>query len=225
MEEFKPTSHDDRMGSDIYEHPSFGTIEISRYQCTERPLFGSSIMHHNGISIKISHAELHRSLSRDWIFPRKTIVEIDLSPSQFADAITSLNSGNTPATITYIAGQHDKIPMPPFQSKIREFNVEFEQHIATISKSFDEVLKLAGETKAQKRLIRELELLKQEFKNNIPFVAESFSEQLAKTVTEAKGEVEAFVEAKLKHAGLEKLIGEAPTLAITDGKEDNHGKA
>lgn len=218
MSEFKPVRHDEHSG-DVYEHPSFGTIEISRYQGTERPMFGSSILHHGGISIKISHAELHRSLSRDWIFPRKAIVEVDLSPSQFADAITSLNSGSTPVTITYIAGQSDRIPMPPFQSKIGEFNAEFREHIDTLSKDFDEVLKLAEETKAQKRLIKEIEMLKQEFKSNLPFITTQFSEQLAKTVTEAKGEVESFIEAKLKHAGLEKLIGEAPSLQITDGKE------
>jgi hypothetical protein len=218
MEEFKPVRHDEHSG-DVYEHPSFGTIEISRYQGTERPLFGSSIMHHNGISIRISHAELHRSLSRDWVFTRNAIVEVDLSPSQFADAITSLNSGSIPVTITYIKGSHDKIPMPPFQSKIGEFNVEFQQDIAKLSKEFDEVIQLANDTHAQKRLIKELEQLKQMFKGNIPFITTQFSEQIAKTVTEAKAEVEAFVEAKMKRAGLEKLIGEAPSLQITDGNK------
>ena len=59
-------------------------------------------------------------------------------------------------------------------------------------------------------------MLKQGFKNNIPFITTQFSDQIAKTVTEAKGEVLAFVEAKLKGAGIEKLISEAPRLAITE---------
>jgi hypothetical protein len=220
VEEFKPVSHSDLQG-DVYVHPSFGTIEISRWHGSDRPLFGSSIVHRSGISIRINHAELHRSLNRDWIHSRAGIVEVDLSPSQFADAITSLNSGSTPVTLRWINDGKDKIEEPPFQSKISEFNAEFQQDIDNLSKGFDEAIKLANETHAQKRLIKELEMLKQGFKNNIPFITTQFSEQIAKTVAEAKGEVEAFVEAKLKGAGLEKLTGEAPRLMITGKVEGN----
>jgi hypothetical protein len=88
-----------------------------------------------------------------------------------------------------------------------------------LARDFDAVIDMAEKCHVQKKLIKELEFLKQQFKGNIPFIAESFSEQLTKTVTEAKGEVDAFVDAKLKHAGLEKLIGEAPYLALPEAKE------
>lgn len=216
-EEFKPVSHDEQMG-DKYVHPSFGTIGWTQWQGQGRALFGSSIMHHSAITITISHAELHRQLSRDWIFSRDPIVEIDISPAQFAEFITGGNGHSTPITLRRI-GFQPLIPDPPFQHKIAEFNDEFEQRMSDLAKEFDAVISLANETHAQKRLVKDIELLKQMFKGNIPFITRQFSEQLDKTVTEAKAEVEAFTEQALKSKGLESLIGEAPTLKLTDGKD------
>lgn len=204
MEEFKPTKHDDKRDTDIYEHPSFGTIEISRWDSSDHVLFGSSIKHRHGVIIRINHAELHRGLHGDWIHSRNGIVEVLLSPSQFSDAITNLNSGSTPVTLQYVAGQN-KIPEPPFQNKVAEFNNEFEESIKAITTKFNDVIKLANDTRAQKRLIKDIEMLKQHIESNIPFITESFSEQMAKTVTEAKGEVDAFIHTKIERAGIESL--------------------
>jgi len=45
----------------------------------------------------------------------------------------------------------------------------------------------------------------QNIKSNIPFVNEQFTEQMDKTITEAKGEIEAFIEHKIRSAGLEAI--------------------
>jgi hypothetical protein len=202
-EEFKPTGHSEQFG-DKYEHPSFGTIAFSRTQGCNVPLFGSSIEHHNTIRLIVSHAELNRDLQRDWIFSRGTIVEVDMSPTQFADAITGLNSSEIPVTIRYIQNGQ-RIPDPPYQNKVKQFNKEFQDDINKLSKSFDEAINLAKETKAQKRLIQFIEGLKIQFKNNLPFVNESFSEQMEKTITETKGEIDAFIDNKIVQYGLDAI--------------------
>lgn len=219
MEEFKPYKHDDVMG-DCYAHPTFGIISASRIQGGSGILFGSSVKHHNFIRIEISHAELWRNLNEDRIHDRQKIVEIDMSPTQFADMITGLNVGcGTPCTLRYITeskGEQDlwKIE-PPFQNKVEQFNNEFETDMKELSKEFDSVISLANETHAQKRLIKELELLKSRMAGHAPFVAKQFAEQMGKTVKEAKGEIEAFVNHTVTSYGIEALRKQAPQIAET----------
>ena len=213
-DKFEPVEHDGVMG-DKYEHPTFGTLHFSRGQGTARPLFGSSIEHSTRISLTISNAHLWRNLNRDWIHSDKKIVEVEMSPTQFADAITSLNSGDIPVTIRYIRGDDsiDYWQDAPFQNKVQQFNAEFEKDIVELSKEFDEVIKLAEDTKAQKRLIKALELLKQGFKNNLPFVNESFSDQMEHTVKEAKGAVEGYITGLVQQYGIEAIRNQAPRIS------------
>lgn len=226
-EEFKPYKTNDR--GDWYQHPSYGVISINRANIMggQTPLFGSSIEHTHIITLKISTAELCRGLSRDWISEKDMIVEVAMSATQFADAITGLNAGgDNPVTLVYVKGDKGHRAEPPFQSKVKQFNKEFEEHIGDISKAYDEVIKLAEDTHAQKRLIHALEMLKQQFKNNIPFVNEQFTEQMEHTVKEAKGEVEAFVNGMVHSFGIEAIknqtpkLPEAETLKLEKGNPD-----
>ena len=208
---FKPTSTDPIMG-DIYEHPSFGTMNIYRSHGSHRnTLFGSSIKHNTTIHITINAAELHRNLNKDWISERKRIVEIEMSPTQFADAITSFNQSGVPVTLRWIKGIGN-IEEPPYQSKVEQFNDEFDQHVKTVAARLDEVIELAKETKAQKRLLHALEMAKQEIGNNMPFVNEQFSRQMDHTVKEAKGEVEGFVQNLIQNYGIEAIRNQAPVI-------------
>lgn len=220
-EEFKPYRTDKILG-DFYKHPTFGTIAFSRGQGASRPLFGSSVLHNQIIRLEVSRAELSRNLNSDHIFNRDTIVEVEMSPTQFADAITGLNCGSgIPVTIRYVAqNSAEKLwhTDPPYQNKVEQFNQEFKDDINNLSKEFDTVIALAKETKAQVRLVRALEMLKQGFKSNIPFVNQQFSEQMDKTVTEAKGEVEAFVNHMVQSYGIEAIRKQSPQLPAVDGQ-------
>jgi len=106
-------------------HPSFGMISISRGSSSESMnLFGSSIRQRSFIQIEIHKASLRRNLHNDFIFPEGIpIISIYLSPSQFADAITSLNTEGTPCTIDFMDGH--KIPEPKLESKRVQFDDEF----------------------------------------------------------------------------------------------------
>jgi hypothetical protein len=212
--EFKPYSSD-RFG-DHYRHPTFGTISIGRSHGGDIPLFGSSILHNETIRLKISRAELGRDLNRDWIHSKETLIEVEMSPTQFADAITSLNAGDgNPVTIRYIAkneGENLTNVHPPYQNKVSQFNQEFKKDMAEYGKMFDETLKLAEQTHAQKRLIERIKTLKGHITNSIPLINESFSEQMEQTVKEAKGEVEAFVTHTVQAYGLDAIRKQAPQL-------------
>ena len=209
--EIQPIKSDELWG-DTYEDPTFGTIGFSRGQGTARALFGSSIKHNHTIQLEVKTAHMVRGINMDRIFGDKIICRVEMSPTQFADAITGLNSAEVPVTIRYTRDEGAVNEEAPFQNKVAQFNKEFKEDIAHLSVELEEVLKLAHETKAQKRLIHALEQAKMHFKENVPFVNTQFAEQMEKTVTEAKGEVEAFVTSMVKQYGIEAIRAQAPQL-------------
>jgi hypothetical protein len=208
-------------GFKSYNHESYGVIEIGRCQSSGNvSLFGSSILHHNHIRVSVKTATFDRGLNRDWIHSGKLIVDFIMSPTQFADAITSLNVGDgTPITLQYVTG--DSKPCresSPYESKTHTFNKEFDEQCKELSKRFDDTLKLAEETHAQKRLINEIQMLKQEIRSNFPFINKSFTEQMEHTVKEAKGEVEAFVTHAVQSYGLDAIRKQAPQIPESNTK-------
>ena len=68
-------------------------------------------------------------------------------------------------------------------------------------------------------LVHDIEVTKSWLKSNIPYLAEQFAEQMDKTVTEAKAEVEAYVTQTIQRTGLDALEDMKPQL--TDGNADN----
>jgi len=199
------------MKEKIESHESYGLISITRQQCGERPLFGSSIKHSNTIVLKIKTAEKHRDLNRDWYFGREDIVEVEMSQTQFAEAITGLNLGSGwPVTIRRVLGK-DMSP-PPESSKRLEFEKEFKEKTDIVSENISKLtqeFKSAIENKATKKQLREfatrLEMLTQEIQSNMPFVNKQFNAQMDKTVKEAKGEIEAFTIQKITQLGINSL--------------------
>lgn len=187
-------------------HPSYGTLRFNRAYGGKTTLFGSSIEHENTITMELYHANITRELNRDFIFGSKPIVKLEMSYSQFAEAISSFGQGTgVPVTIRYTE-KDGNLPMCDFVSKTEQFTNEFKDHIdqtmnesqqliANISKLFAEKKSL---TKADKEdILRKLNKLHADIGGNMGFIADQFNEQMDKTMTEAKGEIEAFCQNKI----------------------------
>jgi hypothetical protein len=193
-------------------NPAFGMISISRGHASGRmPLFGSSIKQRNFIQITITMAILHRDLNYDSYFPQETIVNLYLSPSQFADAITSFNTGGVPCTLEWYNGQH--IPDPPFENRRIQFDDEFAKHMEeTISennKYIVEIQKILSKPsigkKDREEIEKQLDMMRAQISSTLPFIKRQFTEQMDQTVNEAKQEFNQHIEGQLKTLGLEKL--------------------
>lgn len=205
----KDTVKDPVMGTKI-THPSFGMIDISRGVCTpNKNLFGTSFKHSNVITIDIHRAICYRGANRDSVHGQGApIISIDMSPSQFADAITSLNSGGTPCTIHYMNGE--RIDEPLLESKRMQFDDEFREKMADITSTtngyYTEIKKILEKDSIGKHdkenIMKAIEGIQMQLSNNVPFIKDQFTKQMDKTVLEAKQEVTAFIEEKLKRLGL-----------------------
>lgn len=198
----------------IDQHPSYGLLSFSRVSGSNQTLFGSSIKHDNTIMMRVKPAKVERSLNTDWYLSAgREYLEVEMSYSQFAEAITSMNMGEgVPVTVRYLNGE--EIERPEFKNKRLEFEEEFKERMNELNKKLD---KLTFETEDilknkksinkgdRENILNQIAGFRQEMKSNIPFVLTCFNEQMDKTVKEAKGEIEAFVQHKTLSLGLEKL--------------------
>jgi hypothetical protein len=210
------------------EHESFGLLQISRQTCSPAiNLFGSSISHSNLISLRICRGEKHRDLSRDWYFDSETLIEIIMSNTQFAEAITSMNMGcGVPVTLHRVYGQ--SVAPCPEVHKRQEIEREFDDRCKKIADRTQEaaneatkILSGSGALKKEdrKKLSELIFSIQQEMRGNLPFVNKSFDEQIDKTIMEAKGECEAFYTNHIHKLGMEALQNKAPELIGYNNKE------
>jgi hypothetical protein len=183
-------------------HPSYGTLLFNRAYGGKTPLFGSSIEHSNVITMELRHADITRGLNRDDIFGDKPIVKVEMSYSQFAEAITSFGQGTgIPVTIRYTE-KDGVIPPCDFVSKREQFKEQTDKAMEKSKELINEVAELFSSkktlTKADKEnILKKLNMLNYDIGSNIGFIADQFNEQMDKTVMEAKGEIESFCQNKI----------------------------
>lgn len=188
-------------------HPTYGMMQFSRTQRSgSTTLFGSSIVHSNTVKMCLREASVERSLSSDFYYAGDTIAEVEMSQSQFAELITSMNCGSgVPVTIRWLKGVGNTGDCP-FIHKREQFEEELSQNLKQSNEKADELIAKVQElfskgsalTKADKAAVMDmLTKLKHEVGCNREFIYKSFNEQMDKTVMEAKGEIEAFMQNKV----------------------------
>lgn len=192
------------------KHESYAMIGAHRfYDNRGNNMFGSHIKHFNGIAITIKQATRERDLSREWIFGKEALIEVHLSPAQFAEMISSLNMGDgVPCTLRYFNGEEME-PCPDYsvQDRIED---DFKKKVMKINEVMGQAISEATELLSKKgtptkkelnALLGKLRNIQTEMECNIPFVQSSFTEAMDKTVHEAKTEVEAFITNALINLG------------------------
>lgn len=198
-------------------HDSFGVVRFSRATNSgERQLFGSSVKCSNTIRLEIAPAVYERGLHRDWVGGKSLpYIEVEMSQAQFAEAISSMNIGSgTPVTIIAKNG----VRVEPFEeeSKYEQFQNEFEEDMKDLQdtieqaqKNIDELLGKKSVTKGDRELIKKhLNYIERQLRANIPFLYESFNQQVGKSLHEAKMEIEAFAQQRAVENMVAMKLGE-----------------
>ena len=221
------------------EHESFGMLNFSRVTCSHpQALFGSSLKHSNYIKMELKTATVSRGLNEDWYFGRDTILEVDMSATQFSDLITSLNQGSgVPVTIRYCRqGKLKKMEETPFVDRNEIHKQEFENYLGNSLKDCKALISKLEElfnTKKtlnkqdKKDILDSVRRVARNISSNLDFQLDQFDRHMERSKTEAKGEIEAFFQNKLTSLASE-AIKENPDLLkethspvqIEDTKED-----
>jgi hypothetical protein len=199
----------------VYEHDSFGLMSFSRISSNMgSPLFGSSIKHRNTIRMQVKRGSVSRHLASDWYHDDQgpDIVEVEMSYTQFAEAVSAMNCGvGVPVTLMRVNGKR----MPPCEmiSKIGEFSDEFKNSLQEVASRADDTLILlqekidkgkAGKGELQD-ILNEVKMLKQHIASNIPFVEKQFQKQVDRSLMEAKGAIDAHITHVVHTTGLKAI--------------------
>lgn len=196
-------------------HPSYGSLAFRRRTGGVTPLFGSSIEHRDTIAMTLYHADITRGLHSDSIYDNKKIVEVEMSYSQFAEAITSMNMGSgVPVTIRWTE-KDGHVPACDFVSKREQFADEFKEKRQKVTEESQQIIQDVADlfdkkktlTKADKQeILKKLSKLSMDIGCNMDFIADQFNEQMDKTVMEAKGEIESFCQNKINSIASTTLV-------------------
>lgn len=196
------------------DHPAYGILDIARTTGSVA-LVGSAIKHHQFISITICKAHRNRNHNEDQFFQDDEIVEVWLSPIQWAEAICSMNTSGVPCTIKHIRGE--SMPEPEIDHARERVTKEFAEDVQHVAKELDEIQafihQLADQPRVGKGDLAKLKEMirqaRQDISCDLPFVAKQFNETVEKTVAQAKGEFEAYVLYRALHMANAGLVENA----------------
>ncbi len=217
------------------EHESYGMLSFTNTTCNKGiNLFGSSIKCSNYITMKVHTAEDNRGLSENWYYPKKCIMEVQLSPAQFAEAITNTNTVGVPCTLTRIMGQ--RMETPPENENMMDLQDELDDHINELSERIDKLTEYSNILKNQKgglkvgeknALINGIDSVAQQLKSNIPFLGKQVARQMNRTVHQSKCEVDSFISGLTNKLGIKALkdkfsMNKTIEIDYNGGDEDDH---
>lgn len=202
------------MKKEYEKHDSWGMVGIYHQHHGGRELFGSDVINHNTICLKIKTALCYRDLGRDWTMGDKTLVEISLSANQFADLLTNANMGDgVPCTIEYMAGKgmiEYKPQKPKFEIIEEERDELAEKTVSNLKSSIAMVKELIANKKLSKSAGEELLSKMGDAYSSLAGGSKEFFKKQAKQeinnmVVEAKRQVQSYVDNKIYSTGLKIL--------------------
>jgi len=207
--------HGHHKESKKYTHPAYGVVGLSRItSCPSVQLFGSNVNHSSLIKLEIKTAERSSEGNYEFIFGKKTLTEVWISGTQLGDLLSSMNCGDgVPCTIRKRETNWDIPLIKNDETPVTESRKAMQDRINTVTAAARDMVIKSQELLKQKTInktdIKELDgylfRIKQELDSNLGFVAKCFDEKIEKTISHAKGEVDAFVNTVIASAGLEAI--------------------
>lgn len=210
-------------------HPSYGMLQFCRTSGGSTNLFGSSITHKDTIRMYLREGSVERTLNSDFFMGGGLIAEVEMSQSQFAEAITSMNMGSgVPVTIKWLK-EKGTIEKCPFTDKREQFESELSSSLKKTNEQsnalleeltamFSEKKNLTQKDKSE--ILSKLTKLKQDINENREYIYKQFNEQMDKTTMEAKGEIEAFMQNKLTSIANATLVEQRESLLKLENPVD-----
>ena len=175
--------------------------------------------------VTISHADLKRGINHDWYHANGRICEIELSLSQFADMITSIGNGDgVPCTI-HFTERDGYIPRIDYESKIEQHRGEFKDQLSDVKSSIKNAYEIAEELFSSKKTLNKADKQKildalakanRDIGCNAEYALDCFNEQMEKSVTEARGEIEAFMQNQIQNIAMKAIATNVDENGLSD---------
>lgn len=198
------------------KHESYGMLSFGRTSGGNPNMFGSSINHNNKISLEISTSRERRDFSSEYYYPDRQLIRVEMTYTQFAEAIASMNTTGVPCTIMRFDGKRIE-DCPPQEVERVKIRKDYEEKMKGVGKLLSDVLVMSKEMwdskkaptkKEREALYWKIHNAEQEIRANAPFMMECFEESIDKVLVQAKGEFEAFVQNKIHSLGIKGLENE-----------------
>lgn len=206
------------------KEPAYGMLSFSRVSGGDPNLFGSSVQHNQKIRLVLKEGHVARELNNDWYGGDRTLFEVEMSYTQFAELISAMNVGDgIPVTIRYTESK-GSVPGIQIVNKRKQFINEFADANANSSKQAkDLILKLKEifeskkpiKAKERDEILSDLTQIYNAVSSHNTFMLKQFDEAMENISSEAKGEVEAFVQNKLTSIALAAMKDQDPETLIT----------
>jgi hypothetical protein len=206
---------------DIPVPESAGVISFNRTSGSA-VLFGSPFNHQHYITMRVHRAQVQRDLHETSIFKASGLpyIQVEMSASQFSEAITSLNLGTgIPCTVAYANGK--RLERPTIENERELFDSEIDaatqNAVNVIEELIGAILEEKLPKKAQERLLGLARVSLKSLNDSLPFIAEMYAETLNGLEQKAKTEITAYADHVVHRFGLEAMANGLPMLP--EGKE------
>jgi hypothetical protein len=193
-------------------HPAYGMINISRVQSNGIILFGSRIKHNDYINLSIHSAEKVKDAYSEHYFPRKALININLSAAQFANMLVKSNTSGVPCTIEYTekAGRIPSIQnLSSLKEEIKNDTAKELKKLQSLSKQLSTIVNkdFNGQiNKTKKDIIRDLVIqINNGINSNLDFLFERQVSKLESVGSEIVAEAEARITSLVHETGIKAL--------------------
>lgn len=197
--------------SEVKFEDYMGMVAWHRNMGTPRTLFGTEIQS-NPITLIIKRASEERYLNRNWYHEEKPIVEIEMSPVQWAEFLTNGNTTGVPCTIVRVEGK--SMSEPKISEIAKQYSEEVEKSFDRFGGSFDDIANIIKSTldanksmgkKQMEEILNLIDTVKHKVVADAKYVKSSFKEDMEEMVTKAKAEFNAYVENRIYEIGTEAI--------------------
>ncbi|MFA5071198.1 MAG: hypothetical protein WC511_02395 [Candidatus Pacearchaeota archaeon] len=204
-------------------HPSYAVVRLSHRHGGGQSFFGSKIKCDSYIGLTISRAYEYRRLSENRYLNKEELIELRLTPNQFAELLTSMNAGvGVPATIEHI--NRERVEDPPVESEMDTYKREIEEQGVEAKEAVLELKQLLSEIKMTKadqaRVKSAFCKVENEVFHNMPFVVSQAKECVDKAITEAKGAIDSFWTGIISRLGFQALSDKKNIVSLLENKTE-----
>lgn len=203
-----PSSFPGRDNVETERHPSWVLVGVSKISGRTR-LFESELEHQHYIRLRVETAERERDLHRSWLSSDKTILEIDMSLSQWGAIVSSPNQGTgNPATLVRFhhpeglpegptpEAEHESQLARSFQ-EVKESGHRMLEYVREAQEAVQEAFDNNLGKKVMRERLNRLQSMVQNAPNNMEFAAKSLTEHIDNTVSKARADIETMVQAAI----------------------------